>query len=79
MAGKEIAVKKYVVRLNAWEREQPEGIVHAGKNRAQSLTRARVLLKADGQSAVFFACSGLVFCWLIIAANMKQPPSRKAS
>jgi predicted MFS family arabinose efflux permease len=36
-----------------------------------------VLLKTDGQSAVFFACSGLVFCWLIIAANMKQPPQRK--
>jgi MFS family permease len=37
-----------------------------------------VLLKADGQSAVFFACSGLVFCWLIIAANMKPPPRKKA-
>ncbi len=35
------------------------------------------LLKIDGSSAVFFACSGLVFCWLIIAANMKPPP-RKA-
>jgi predicted MFS family arabinose efflux permease len=35
------------------------------------------LLKVNGQSAVFFACSGLVFCWLIIAAKMKQPP-RKA-
>ncbi|TKC89626.1 MFS transporter [Trinickia terrae] len=35
------------------------------------------LLKVDGQSAVFFACSGLVFAWLIIAASMKQPP-RKA-
>ncbi|APR34515.1 MFS transporter [Paraburkholderia sp. SOS3] len=35
------------------------------------------LLKIDGSSAVFFTCSGLVFCWLIIAANMKQPP-RKA-
>ncbi|MEM5434822.1 MFS transporter [Paraburkholderia diazotrophica] len=35
------------------------------------------LLKVDGQSAVFFACSGLVACWLIIAASMKQPP-RKA-
>ncbi|MEI6000778.1 MFS transporter [Paraburkholderia bengalensis] len=35
------------------------------------------LLKVDGQSAVFFACSGLVACWLIIAANMKPPP-RKA-
>jgi len=35
------------------------------------------LLKMDGSSAVFYACSGLVLCWLIIAANMKQPP-RKA-
>jgi MFS family permease len=31
------------------------------------------LLKVDGQSAVFFACSGFVFAWLIIAANMKVP------
>jgi MFS family permease len=31
------------------------------------------LLKIEGQSAVFFACSGLVFVWLIIAANMKAP------
>jgi MFS family permease len=35
------------------------------------------LLKTEGSSAVFYACSGLVFCWLIIAANMKPPP-RKA-
>jgi MFS family permease len=35
------------------------------------------LLKMDGSSAVFYTCSGLVLCWLIIAANMKQPP-RKA-
>jgi MFS family permease len=35
------------------------------------------LLKIDGSSMVFYACSGLVLCWLIIAANMKQPP-RKA-
>jgi hypothetical protein len=51
VAGKEIAVKKYVVRLSAWEREQLEGIIHAGKSRAQSLTRARVLLKADVSEA----------------------------
>ena len=51
MVGKEIAVKKYVVRLSAWEREQLEGIIHAGKSRAQSLTRARVLLKADVSEA----------------------------
>ncbi|PTB21261.1 MFS transporter [Trinickia symbiotica] len=35
------------------------------------------LLKSVGQNAVFFACSGLVLGWLIIAANMKPPP-RKA-
>ncbi|WP_322032031.1 MFS transporter [Paraburkholderia sp. J76] len=34
------------------------------------------LLKHEGASAVFYACSGLVLCWLIIAANMKAPPRR---
>jgi MFS family permease len=34
------------------------------------------LMKSAGQNAVFFACSGLVLGWLIIAANMKAP--RKA-
>jgi MFS family permease len=34
------------------------------------------LMKSVGQNAVFFACSGLVLAWLIIAANMKPP--RKA-
>ncbi|MEJ8795558.1 MFS transporter [Trinickia caryophylli] len=34
------------------------------------------LVKLAGQNAVFFACSGLVLAWLIIAANMKPP--RKA-
>ena len=34
------------------------------------------LMKSAGQNAVFFACSGLVLAWLIIAANMKAP--RKA-
>lgn len=33
------------------------------------------LMKSVGQDAVFFACSGLVLGWLIIAANMK--PVRK--
>jgi MFS family permease len=34
------------------------------------------LLKVDGQSAVFFACSGLVLAWLIVATNMKPPPQK---
>ncbi|MFC4705963.1 MFS transporter [Paraburkholderia caffeinitolerans] len=36
------------------------------------------LLKHDGASAVFYACSGLVFCWLLIAASMTPPPLRRA-
>jgi len=51
VAGKEIAVKKYVVKLSVEEREQLEGLAHAGKSRAQILTRARILLKADVSDA----------------------------
>ena len=46
MAGKEIAVKKYVVKLSAEERAQLESLIHAGKSRAQLLTRARILLSS---------------------------------
>ena len=51
MAGKEIAVKKYVVRLSADERERLEVLTHAGKSPAQLLTKARILLKADVSEA----------------------------
>ena len=51
MGGKEIAVKKYVVKLSAEERERLEVLVRAGKNSAQMLTRARILLKADVSEA----------------------------
>jgi hypothetical protein len=51
VAGKEIAVKKYVVKLSAEEREQLEGMVRAGKSSAQLQTRARILLKADVSEA----------------------------
>ena len=47
MAWKEIAVKKYVVRLSAEEREQLDGMIRKGKNAAGRLTKARILLKAD--------------------------------
>jgi len=46
VGGKEIAVKKYVVKLSAEERERLETLIHAGKSSAQTLTRARILLKA---------------------------------
>jgi predicted MFS family arabinose efflux permease len=34
------------------------------------------LLKLDGPSAVFYACSVLVLAWLLVAAWMKPPPRR---
>jgi hypothetical protein len=51
VAGKEIAVKKYVVRLTSEERDRLEALVHAGKSPAQLSTRARILLKADVSEA----------------------------
>jgi hypothetical protein len=51
VAGKEVAVKKYVVKLSAEERERLEGLIRAGKSPAQLLTRARILLKADASEA----------------------------
>ena len=47
MAGKAIAVKKYVVRLSAEEREKLFEFIRSGKRSAQLLTKARILLKAD--------------------------------
>ena len=47
MVGKEIAVKKYVVRLSAEERAQLDELIRKGKRSAQLLTKARILLKAD--------------------------------
>ena len=47
MIGKEIAVKKYVVRLSAEERAQLDELNRKGKRSAQLLTKARILLKAD--------------------------------
>ena len=51
MAGKEIAVKKYVVRLTAEERAQFDELIRKGKRSAQLLTKARILLKADVSDA----------------------------
>jgi hypothetical protein len=47
MAGKEISVKKYVVRLSGEERERLEALIRKGKSPAQRLLKARILLKAD--------------------------------
>jgi transposase len=47
MAGKDIAVKRYVVRLSADEREHLEGLIRKGKSPAKRQLKARILLKAD--------------------------------
>jgi transposase len=51
MAGKEISVKKYVVRLSAEERQQLEALIQKGKGPARRLLKARILLKADVSDA----------------------------
>ena len=51
MAGKDVAVKKYVVRLSPEERDRLEGFIGNGKRSAQLLTKARILLKADVSEA----------------------------
>ena len=51
MAGKEIAVKKYVVRLSPDEREQLEALIRKGRSPARRLLKARILLKADVSDA----------------------------
>ena len=51
MAAKEIAVKKYVVKLSSEERERLETLVRSGKHPARKLTRVRILLKADASDA----------------------------
>jgi len=51
MTAKEIAVKRYVVRLSAEEREQLETLIGKGKGPAMRLLKARILLKADVSDA----------------------------
>jgi hypothetical protein len=51
VAAKEVAVKKYVVRLSVEERAQLNDFIHKGKRSAQLLTKARILLKADVSEA----------------------------
>jgi transposase len=51
VAGKEVAVKKYVVRLTVEERDRLNELIRKGKRPAQLLTKARILLKADVSDA----------------------------
>jgi transposase len=51
VAANEIAVKKYVVKLSAEERERLDSLIHTGKHPARTLMKARILLKADAGEA----------------------------
>jgi transposase len=51
VAGKEISVKKYVVRLSVDERDRLEEFIRKGKPAAHLVTRARIVLKADVSAA----------------------------
>ena len=51
MAGKEVVVKKYVVRLTGEERDRLNELIRKGKRSAQLLRKARILLKADVSDA----------------------------
>lgn len=51
MAGREVAVKRYVVRLSAEERERLEALRSRGKIPARRLMKALILLKADVSDA----------------------------
>src|SRR5580704_3346113 len=43
--------KKYVVKLSAEERERLQAMIKSGKQSAQLITKARILLKADTSDA----------------------------
>ena len=51
MANKDVAVKKYVVRLSTEERAELEVAIRKGKSPAQRLLKARILLKVDVSEA----------------------------
>ena len=51
MTAQQVAVKKYVVKLSAAEREQLNTLIRTGKHRARQLMKARILLKADVSEA----------------------------
>ena len=51
MTAKQIAVKRYIVKLSDEERERLNALIHMGKHPARQLMKARILLKADASEA----------------------------
>jgi len=70
MAGREIAVKRYVVRLSGEERERLEALVGKGKSPARRLLKARILLKADVSAAGEGWCDSRIIEALETSASM---------
>lgn len=51
MTAKQIAIKKYVVKLSDEERERLNTLIHKGKHPARQIIKAHILLKADASEA----------------------------
>jgi hypothetical protein len=66
MAGKDISVKKYAVRLSAGEREHLQALIRKGKSPAKRLLKPRILLKTD----VSEAGEGWSDSWIIVQVEM---------
>lgn len=51
VTAKQIAVKRYVVKLSDEERGRLNTLIHTGKRPARQIVKARILLKADASEA----------------------------
>ena len=51
MIAKQPAVKRYIVKLGAEEREKLNALIQKGKSPARQVLKARILLKADSWEA----------------------------
>ena len=77
MAAREIAVKKYVVKLTEEERERLDTLIRSGKHSAQKLTKARILLKADASEAgeAWRVTAGSLRPWTPASRRSPEPDS----
>ena len=59
MAAQQPAVKKFIVKLNADERDRLNALIQKGKAPARQVLKARILLKADASPPVSDPTSGV--------------------
>jgi transposase len=72
VTAKQIAVKRYVVKLGDEEREQLNAMIRAGKHPAWRLSRARILLKADAAAGDGWSDSQIAAALDISAATVAR-------